>query len=94
MADPARADELDENDPLASFRDRFVEYRSPSLIYLDGNSLGRLPKATAARLTRRHSRGMGRRAGSRLGPLDRHDALRVGDLTGRWPAGRQAGRGR
>jgi len=40
---------LDAADPLASFRDRFV-VDDPTLIYLDGNSLGRLPKATAERV--------------------------------------------
>jgi kynureninase len=42
---------LDAGDPLARFRDRFViadEHR----IYLDGNSLGRLPKGTRDRLHR------------------------------------------
>ncbi len=34
---------LDNDDPLAGFRDRFVIADS-DLIYLDGNSLGRLPK--------------------------------------------------
>ena len=42
---------LDAADPLAPFRDRFV-IADPELIYLDGNSLGRLPAATAARLAR------------------------------------------
>jgi kynureninase len=36
---------LDAADPLAGFRDRFVITR-PEQIYLDGNSLGRMPKAT------------------------------------------------
>src|SRR6187399_3460375 len=49
LADPARADELDAADPLASFLDRF-EYPDPNFVYLDANSLGRLPKQTAARL--------------------------------------------
>ena len=40
---------LDQQDDLASFRDRFV-IADPGLIYLDGNSLGRLPKAAVERL--------------------------------------------
>ncbi len=43
------ARELDRQDPLAHFRDEFV-IDDPDLIYLDGNSLGRLPRRTAARL--------------------------------------------
>lgn len=45
--DPDYADELDRRDPLAHFRERFV-IADPDLLYLDGNSLGRLPKATQA----------------------------------------------
>jgi kynureninase len=37
------ARKLDRDDPLASFRDRFV-IDDPNLLYMDGNSLGRLPK--------------------------------------------------
>jgi kynureninase len=40
---------LDEQDEMAHYRQRFV-IEDPELIYLDGNSLGRLPKATRARL--------------------------------------------
>jgi kynureninase len=40
-----RAEHLDGSDPLAAFRDRFV-IDDPDTIYLDGNSLGRLPLAT------------------------------------------------
>lgn len=36
---------LDADDPLKGFRQGFV-IKDPSLIYLDGNSLGRLPKKT------------------------------------------------
>ena len=50
MTDRARAERLDANDPLASFRDRFV-IDDPETIYLDGNSLGRLPVATRERLS-------------------------------------------
>ena len=42
---------LDTADPLAGYRARF-EIARPELIYLDGNSLGRLPAATRGRLTR------------------------------------------
>jgi len=37
--------ELDRNDPLAHFKSQFV-VSDPEMCYLDGNSLGRLPKAT------------------------------------------------
>jgi kynureninase len=40
---------LDADDPLAALRDEVV-INDPHLIYLDGNSLGRLPKATVTRL--------------------------------------------
>ncbi len=43
------ARELDRRDDLAHFRNEFV-INDPDLIYLDGNSLGRLPKRTAARM--------------------------------------------
>lgn len=42
----AHARSLDRDDPLARFREEFV-INDPSLIYLDGNSLGRLPQRTA-----------------------------------------------
>jgi kynureninase len=40
---------LDSSDPLASFRHQFL-ITDPSLIYLDGNSLGRLPLRSVERL--------------------------------------------
>ena len=43
-----RAAELDAQDPLAAFRARFAG--PGELVYLDGNSLGRLPLATAERI--------------------------------------------
>ncbi len=50
--DRARAEALDAADPLAAFRDRFV-VEDPERIYVDGNSLGRLPRETAQRLGER-----------------------------------------
>jgi kynureninase len=44
-----RAAALDAADPLAGFRERFV-FADERRIYLDGNSLGRLPVATRDRL--------------------------------------------
>jgi kynureninase len=40
--------ELDALDPLAAFRDRFLS--DDATIYLDGNSMGRLPRAALPRL--------------------------------------------
>ena len=60
---------LDDADPLAAFRERFViadEHR----LYLDGNSLGRLPKGTRERL-HRGDRPVGRGARRRLAGVDR-----------------------
>jgi kynureninase len=41
---------LDRTDPLAPLRDKFL--LPPGVIYLDGNSLGALPRSTAARVSR------------------------------------------
>jgi kynureninase len=46
----AAAEAADAADPLAGFRERFV-LDDAERIYLDGNSLGRLPAATRDRLT-------------------------------------------
>lgn len=43
------ARDLDRQDPLQVFRDQFVS-KDPGLIYLDGNSLGRLPLKSAEKL--------------------------------------------
>ncbi|MGZ6754791.1 MAG: aminotransferase class V-fold PLP-dependent enzyme, partial [Nocardioides sp.] len=48
MTDTTR---LDEQDPLAAYRDRFVGSDSP-LVYFDGNSLGRPLRVTGERLAR------------------------------------------
>ncbi|WP_374652009.1 kynureninase [Dongia sp.] len=48
MLDRAQCEALDASDPLAAARDRF--HLPEGVIYLDGNSLGALPKATARRI--------------------------------------------
>jgi kynureninase len=59
--DLAYARELDAQDELRQFRQRFV-VDDPKLIYVDGNSLGRLPKASLTR----SDEVIGRQWGSRL----------------------------
>jgi kynureninase len=49
VIDRSHAERLDAADPIAAFRERFV-IDDPDTIYLDGNSLGRLPLATRQRL--------------------------------------------
>jgi len=46
---PSFAKQLDQQDSLASYREQFVA-NDPDLIYLDGNSLGRLPKSVIERM--------------------------------------------
>ncbi len=53
------AAELDARDPLRAFRGRFAI--DPDVVYLDGNSLGCLPRATATRLAEVVRDGWGRR---------------------------------
>ena len=62
------AEKLDADDPLAGFRDRFA-LDDPSLVYLNGNSLGALPRATLRRLEAVIRRGVGHGAGPVLGSL-------------------------
>ena len=57
--DRSFAQERDATDPLAGFYDRFVR-DDPSLIYLDGNSLGMLPLATVERISKVVRDGWGR----------------------------------
>jgi kynureninase len=45
----AHAEEMDAADPLAGYRERFL-LDDPALVYLNGNSLGPLPRATVRRL--------------------------------------------
>jgi len=71
-----RAADLDAADPLAAFRERFVI--EDHFIYLDGNSLGRLPAATPGRITEAvrggwaHDLVLGARSRARVGTLAHH----------------------
>jgi kynureninase len=49
VTERAAAERLDRDDPLADLRDQFV-IDDPDLLYLDGNSLGRLPRRSVQRL--------------------------------------------
>jgi kynureninase len=75
----AAAEALDTADPLAPFRARFAGAGEDGLLYLDGNSLGRMPVETPAVLARvveeEWARGLVRSWSSWVGA-----ATRVGDL--------------
>lgn len=49
MIERGHAEALDAKDPLAKYRELF-HIADPELCYLDGNSLGRMPKATVQRV--------------------------------------------
>ena len=72
--DIAFALEMDAQDELARFRDRFVS-DDPELIYMDGNSLGRLPKATIERMQEVVEGEWGRRLIRGNSPLDGSSGL-------------------
>jgi kynureninase len=73
---------LDRTDPLAAFRERFI--LPDGVIYLDGNSLGALPKATPGRVADVVAREWGE---SLIRAWNAHDwigmPLRVGEKIGR-----------
>ncbi len=82
------AERLDAADPLAPFRDRFL--LPEGLVYLDGNSLGALPKAAADRVARAVSREWGEglvRSWNDAGWIDlpRRVGGKVGRLVGAEP---------
>ncbi len=78
--DRAQAQRLDDADELAWLRERFVIDESGPL-YLDGNSLGRLPRATVAAVDRLLREGWGSGlVRSWLGWME--DAERIGDELG------------
>jgi kynureninase len=75
----ADAEALDRADPLAPFRDRFVV--ADDVVYADGNSLGRLPRATAERIDALVSEWGRRVVGGWSDWIEL--PVRVGDLLGR-----------
>lgn len=77
MSSRADAERLDRDDELAPFRQRFV-LADGDRIYADGNSLGRLPLATAERLRERVDEWGSRLVGGWHDWIDL--PLRVGDL--------------
>jgi kynureninase len=89
-ADLTRAAALaaDAADPLAGFRARF-EIADPERIYLDGNSLGRLPVATRKRLAAAVAEWGERLVSAWPEWIDAPS--RVGDLLGRELLGARAG---
>ena len=83
------AEQLDAKDPLAKFRDEFF-IADDRLSYLDGNSLGRMPKATLAVVSEFLSGEWGTKLVT--GWSDWIDeAQTVGDLLGRATLGAGAG---
>jgi kynureninase len=79
--DRAEAERLDREDPLAPFRDRFV-IDDPELLYLDGNSLGRLPRQSLERLRTVVEQEWGRRLIRSWNERWMDLPARVGDLIG------------
>ena len=92
----AAAAALDDADPLAGFRARFAgtdDDGPDRLLYLDGNSLGRLPRDDPGRAGPRGREQWGEGLVGSLGALDRRG--RPGSAT-RWPPaslGARPGRG-
>ncbi|RBY81809.1 kynureninase [Blastococcus sp. TF02A-26] len=85
----AAAATLDAADELAPFRDRFV-IADDALLYLDGNSLGRLPRETPAALARVVEEQWGRGlVGSWADWIGR--ATEVGDVIGTGVLGARPG---
>jgi kynureninase len=80
---------LDANDPLAKYRERFV-FTDREVCYLDGNSLGRLPKSTVESVNKFLVEGWGTKIVDGWGEwIDKAET--TGDLIGRAALGAAAG---
>jgi len=81
--------DLDASDPLAKYRERFV-FTDPEVCYLDGNSLGRLPKSTVESINKFLVEGWGTKIVDGWGEwIDKAET--TGDLIGRAALGAAAG---
>jgi kynureninase len=81
--------DLDAKDPLAKYRELFV-FTDPDVCYLDGNSLGRLPKATVETINKFLIEGWGTKIVDGWGEwIDKAET--TGDLIGRSALGAAAG---
>ena len=81
--------DLDAKDPLAKYRDLFI-FTDPDVCYLDGNSLGRLPKATVETINKFLIEGWGTKIVDGWGEwIDKAET--TGDLIGRAALGAAAG---
>ena len=89
VTDREYALDLDANDPLAKYREQFF-ISDPELCYLDGNSLGRLPKQTIEVVSNYLTQEWGPRLVEGWGDwID--EAESVGDLIGRAALGAAVG---
>ena len=80
---------LDATDPLAKYRERFV-FTDPDVCYLDGNSLGRLPKSTVETINKFLIEGWGTKIVDGWGEwIDKAET--TGDLIGRAAIGAASG---
>ncbi len=85
----AHAEALDANDPLAHYRDEFF-IADPAQCYLDGNSLGRLPKRTIEKVNNYLLKEWGEQMVNGWSSwID--EAKSTGDLIGRAALGATAG---
>ena len=81
--------DIDAKDPLAKYRDLFV-FTDPDVCYLDGNSLGRLPKSTVETINKFLIEGWGTKIVDGWGEwIDKAET--TGDLIGRSALGAAAG---
>lgn len=81
--------DLDAKDPLASYREKFV-FTDPEVCYLDGNSLGRLPKSTVESINKFLIEGWGTKIVDGWAEwIDKAET--TGDLIGRAALGAAAG---